>query len=190
MTSYVARYLGLDTTQAKQARHQGFLQHGTTLRWLMHEQHLPDPAEFLEYVHPDNLADWLPPQPELPALLQSLHLPKAILTNAPRSHALRVLEYFGIAGYFSAIVDISMNDYQGKPFGTAYQTAMAHLGWAADTTLFADDIPGYLEGFARLGGQCLLVDEQGRHQDTPYRRIPSIYRMPAVLGPHPGGQLS
>ena len=132
-------------------------------------------------MHPSNLGDFLSPRPELRGLLDGLALPKAILTNAPRSHALRVLQYFGVADCFDQIFDLQWNRYEGKPHQGAYERCLSALGVAANRAVFIDDIPEYLATFHALGGNCILVDESGRKTDTPYPAVPSVLDLPQII---------
>jgi putative hydrolase of the HAD superfamily len=161
MTGFVAEHLGLPRESAQILRQDGFRRYGTTLRWLQLEAGLAEPDRFLDYVHPENLVDFLPPTPDLRRLLDSLPLPKSILTNAPRSHALRVLRHFGIEDCFGQVFDLQWNRYEGKPQRAAYERPLSALGIGADEAVFIDDVPDYLATFAAMGGNCVLVDESG-----------------------------
>jgi putative hydrolase of the HAD superfamily len=163
MTGFVAEHLGLPHEAAQALRQEGFRKHGTTLRWLQLEAGLSEPDSFLDYVHPENLCDLLPPAPDLRRLLDSLALPKSILTNAPRNHALRVLRHYGIEDCFGQVFDLQWNRYEGKPHRSAYERPLSALGLGANEAVFIDDVPDYLATFAAMGGNCVLVDESDAH---------------------------
>jgi putative hydrolase of the HAD superfamily len=181
MTGFVARHLDISPETALAVRQAGFRKHGTTLRWLQLETGLTDAGEFLDFVHPSNLHDYLAPRPGMRELLDSLDLPKSILTNAPRSHALRVLRYFGIEDCFSRIFDLEGNAYEGKPHRSAYERCLSGLGIAASEAVFIDDIPEYLATFRSMGGHCILVDETLRNADSPYPVVRSIFELPHII---------
>jgi putative hydrolase of the HAD superfamily len=181
MTGFVAKHLNIDHGEAQTIRQAGFRKHGTTLRWLQLEAGLRDAEEFLDFVHPANLEDYLSPRPGLRQLLLSLDLPKAILTNAPRSHALRVLRFFGIEDCFDSIFDLQSNAYEGKPHRSAYERCLSGLGKGASEAVFIDDIPEYLATFREMGGHCVLVDENGRFTDCAYPVVRSIFELPKII---------
>ena len=176
--------MGVSFGDALILRQEGFRKHGTTLRWLQQEGGLTEPDHFLDFVHPDNLRDYLKPSPNLRSLLESIPLPKAILTNAPHKHALRILRYFDIESCFDQVFDLQWNRYEGKPRRSAYERP---LGIAANQAVFIDDLPDYLATFAEMGGNCILVDESGRQSDNgngglrPWTVVQSIFDLPSVI---------
>ena len=146
-------------------------QYGTTLEWLMGEKGFTGVEDYLAAVHPPDEADALPPDPELRAFLESVPIPKAILTNSPREHADRVLGRLGIADLFTHIFDIRQTGFKGKPRPDVFNHALRVLGVQAAEVLFIDDSPDYVKGFLALGGRGLLLDETDAHGDYPCRRI-------------------
>ncbi len=187
MTAFVARHQDISLEAAQKRRDAGFHQHGTTLRWLQIEAGLDDANLFLDYVHPVNLGEYLKPQPALRDLLESLEVPKVILTNAPRAHAERVLDFFGVESCFEQIFDLQWNGYVGKPHRSAYEKCLSRLGIAANQAVFIDDVPDYLATYHAMGGNCVLVDELGRHSGTmPGNRhawavVQSIFELPTLI---------
>lgn len=181
MTEFVARYLAIPHHQAETLRRAGFLHHGTTLSWLIKEQGLQDPDDFLEFVHPSNISDFLTPLPKLKSFLDSLSLPKVILTNAPRSHAQRVLQFYEIESSFLHIFDLRSNNFIGKPHRSAYELVLKTLDCPAESAVFIDDIPAYLETFDTMGGHCILVDEKRDHGEKPWPTIGSIFELSRYL---------
>jgi putative hydrolase of the HAD superfamily len=187
MTDFVAKHLGVSFEDALALRQEGFRKHGTTLRWLQREGHLAEPDHFLDYVHPDNLQDFLKPSPNLRTLLESIPLPKAILTNAPHAHALRILRYFDVESCFDQVFDLQWNQYEGKPRRSAYERPLSALGIAANQAVFIDDLPDYLATFVEMGGNCILVDESGRHSinqhggQRPWTVVQSVFDLPSVI---------
>lgn len=181
MSQFVSNLLGLSLEEGARLRHQGYERYGTTLRWLQVEQGLTDSHAFMEAVHPADVMNHLAPDPALRVLLDSIPLEKAILTNSPRAHADRILSYLEISDCFAGIHDLVSNGYVGKPHASAYETALGALGWQVDKVLFLDDVPAYLEGFRKLGGHCLLVDEAGKYPNANFPRIRTIHELPGYL---------
>lgn len=187
MREQVAEILGVTPEQADADRHEGFLKHGTTARWLLLEKGISAERvrEFQEAVHPGDTHNYLEPLPELDKLLAGIEKPKAILTNSTLSHATRVLDTLGVRQHFSHIFDIVFNELEGKPAAGAYQRVLAQLGVEPAEVLFIDDVPSYLNGFRKLGGHTLLVDETGRANTEGHPRITSVFELPSILGEFP-----
>ncbi len=181
ITLYVQRILQVDYDEASTMRRQGFLQYGTTLKWLEKERDFTDIEDYLEAVHPEDVNNYLPEGGELGTMLDSIPLPKYVLTNSSIQHARRVLDHFGIRQKFLSIFDITYNNMMGKPHESSYTSALRESGHPADRVLFIDDVPSYLEGFAGLGGQCLLVDENLQHEASSFDSITTIYELPRFL---------
>lgn len=167
----------------------------TTLEWLRSEG-LSDVESFLSYVHPENEADELEEQPELRSLLESIPIPKIICTNSPREHAERVLKKLNVQDLFDAICDIRIFNFKGKPYPSAFKTALQKAGGTIENTIFLDDLIKYTDGWKSLGGTAILVGTQnGHHLNTqasaknteipPHPgktlKIKSIYELPELL---------
>lgn len=185
---YVRQWFGPHRSAEADQRREGTARYGTTLAWLRAEYGFGEDEEYYAAVHPADVAAWLPPQPWLRGLLTALPQPKAILTNAPREHAERVLAYYGVSDLFEAIYDLRWHGGRNKPEPDAYTRALAAQGWSLDSTLFLDDHPGYLAPYAQLGGPVLWVspeaesaDETGRPQRPDFPRIPDLRSLPGWL---------
>jgi putative hydrolase of the HAD superfamily len=174
MTAFAASWLNVSFEEAARLRKTKMVAYGTTLRWLVEEHGLDDQNKFLVAVHPENVGDYIRPTPELRVMLNSLGLPRAILTNAPEEHARRVLTALGAEDLFPRIFDIRSNGFTGKPDQAAYTRPLAEMGWDIRQVLFMDDMPHYLVPFRDMGGQGVLVDEDGLHADTG---LPSIKKI-------------
>jgi putative hydrolase of the HAD superfamily len=161
MTEFTAGYLKVSREEAQRLRETRAIPFGTTLKWLTGDCNLSDPEDFLRAVHPEDLSPFFGPNPKLREMLAAIRLPRAILTNSPREHALRVLRRLEIEDQFSRIFDIRYNGFRGKPEKTTYKKVLAGLGLEAAEVLFIDDMPRYLLPFRELGGQVLLIDESG-----------------------------
>ena len=97
-----------------------------------------------------------------------------------------MLEFLGVRDLFDSICDIRMNNLKGKPAASAFQNALSLCGGSIENTVFLDDAEGYTDGWARLGGIAVLVDERGPHLNTPNLPgktycIKDIYELPALL---------
>jgi len=183
MTRYVSRYLHLDEDGAARLRRELSQRHGTTLTGLMAEHNFNDPEAYLEFAHPTDVSRYLRKDPELAATLGSIALPKSILTNAPREHALRILEYLEIAHLFERIFDIRTNDFRGKPEKHLYYRVLSELNRKAPEVLFIDNRIDYLLSFQEIGGKILWVAEEEPKMGTPVGvpRIANIKELPDFL---------
>lgn len=199
MIGFVADVLELDFQQAAERRQQRLPFYGTTLEWLKTEHGLEDTDAYFAAVHPPQELQELNPDPNLRPLLQSLGLPMTILTNAPRCHAQRVLEFLNVVDLFTGIHDIQSNGFKGKPYPDSYRTALAAGGFTVAETLFFDDHKKYTDGYQAIGGQAVLVqhpatatghphplDSIVEQADSPKTGpaqlvIASVYQVPQVL---------
>jgi FMN phosphatase YigB (HAD superfamily) len=87
----------------------------------------------------------------------------------------------GIGDLFDAVVDIRRNNFSGKPRPEAYLRTLRLLGAAPGKTLFIDDNPSYTEGFLKIGGRALLLDEFDAHSDYAFSRIRKLSGLTAFL---------
>ena len=185
---YLAKFLNIPIEQAKTLRKERVIGggYGTTLEWLCAEHGLTG-AEidgYLAYLHPENEADTLPPDPALRALLISLssvNIPFGILTNSPLEHAQRIINKLGVGDLFLDIFDIRRNGYNGKPKAQVYQKVLEELGVAAASCLFVDDDPRYVNGFRAVGGMGILYDENKRYTEFPGPRIQKLEEIKSFL---------
>lgn len=178
---FVADYLGLTADEVTTIRRTEARCYGTTLEWLMREKGFTDSETYFRVIHPEGEEAGLKPDFELKNLLEALPQKKAILTNAPREHAERVLKALGISHCFCAINDIRSSGLRGKPHAEAYMNALAKNGFSLDSTIYVDDLPKYVKGYIDLGGKGILKDESGRFQNLAMPRIRSLHELPAEI---------
>jgi putative hydrolase of the HAD superfamily len=183
MKQFTAAFLGVSPDEAWRLRLERRREYGTNLEWLMTEKGFTaaDAEAYLAAVHPPDEADSLPPDPVLRSFLESIPLPKAVITNAPMEHAGRILAKLGIADLFTRVFDIRQCAFKGKPRAGAFNNALGILGVAADEALFIDDTPLYVEGFIALGGRGLLFDENDVYGDSALPRIRELRELTAYL---------
>ncbi len=181
MNEYVARAVGLPVDEATALRRERMPNYGTTLEWLMAERGLRDYEDYFAYVHPDGEEEAVAFDPALGPFLDSIALPKYVFTNAPMEHADRVLRKLRVADRFERVFDVRFCDLKGKPAASAVDKVIATIGFKADETIFADDVPRYVRGFVDRGGRGVLVDHFGRHPDAGLPTVKTIYELPALL---------
>jgi putative hydrolase of the HAD superfamily len=181
IAAYIAGLLGLPQEEALKERRKGIAGYGTTLEWLIAEKNFTNIDDYFAAVHPPGEEEGLSPNPALRPFLESLPVPRAILTNSPREHADRVLAKLGVADLFTRIFDMRWNQNQGKPLPIAFNRALEALGGRAEDTLFIDDYPSYVRGYLALGGRGLLLDEFDTHPDYPHPRIRRLEELRGFL---------
>jgi putative hydrolase of the HAD superfamily len=178
---FVGELLGLPPLEAQIVRREGAKRYGTTLEWLVFEKDFKDVDAYLRAIHPEGEEDCLHPDPDLGILLDSIPLPKIILTNSPMYHAERVLKKLGIEHCFQAIYDIKFNGLVGKPHPKSYLKALHASDFSLETTLFVDDLPKSIRGYLALGGRAILKDEDDRFGNLGFERIKSLQELPGRL---------
>jgi len=178
---FMAGFLGITPEEAWQMRIDQGYKYGTTLEWLVYEKGLTDADAYLAAVHPKGEADNLPPDPQLKAFLESIRIPKAILTNSPKEHADLIMDKLGIAGLFAHVFDIRQCGFKGKPNPDVFNNALNVLGVGAADVLFIDDNPQYVKSFIAMGGKGLLLDENNAFDDYPYSKISEIKELKQYL---------
>jgi putative hydrolase of the HAD superfamily len=148
----------------------------------MREHGLEVAEHYLAYTHDVPVEDFLAEDPRLAAALSSLPQPKSVLTNSPLEHAERVLKRLGIRPLFERVFDLRFNGFTGKPDAGVYARALGVLGRSAAEVLLVDNHLDYLAPFRAMGGQVLLIDENGSscgQESVP--RLRDIKELPSYL---------
>lgn len=186
MLEFVARYLGVSFDEGLARRASGLPKYGTTLEWLKAEHGFTDEVAYFDAVHPESEISELKPDPNLRSYLLSLGLPMTVLTNAPMSHAIRVLKFYNINDIFTGIYDITFHGGKGKPHEAAFRATLDAAGFSVGETLFLDDLPKYVRGYKEIGGQAVIVDETGKYIDMAkmegFGHVTTVYGLAAILG--------
>jgi putative hydrolase of the HAD superfamily len=187
MIAYVALVTGLPHEEARRLRSRRLPHFATTLEWLQNDYGFRDHEAYFAFVHPPEEVNEVDFDPNLRPFLQSLGLALSILTNAPASHAERLLRFFKIDDLFHGIYDVARNGLRGKPHESAYTNALADSGFTLDETIFLDDQPKYVAGYHRLGGAAILVNDDPAEialvPEAPH--IASIYELPKIFNHEP-----
>lgn len=165
MTEYVSGLLGIPFDEAFLIRKKYRKRYGTTIGGLIAENGLQDPEEYLDFIHPRDVENYLKKDDELREVLEAVDLPRSILTNSAREHAARVLQFLNIDDLFDEIFDIRFNSLKGKPSKQLYQKVLKRIEREAGEVLLVDDMPDYLRSFKELGGVVLLIRD-GNHEST------------------------
>jgi len=182
LKKFAGNFLGVSPTAAWQERNSKRSKYGTCLEWLMAEKGFTDVEAYLAAAHPEGEADALQRDDELREFLESVRIPKAILTNSPREHADLVLDKLGLTDLFTHVFDIRLCNFLGKPRREVFDNALSTLGIAAQDALFIDDMPSYVEGFADMGGKALLFDERNVHKNCCVTKIRDLRELTRYVG--------
>lgn len=185
---YCAIFFNIEFGQAVLDREKALQKYETTLSWLKANGLTDEGVEdYFAYVHPADEVAELNPDPELRPLLESIKLPKVILTNSPSEHAEHVLRHLGVRDLFNEqISDIRRNNMKGKPYDFSYRNALEIIGGTVEDTLFLDDWGVYVAGYAALGGTAVQVGSEPlppdyHHLPGKIYQIKDIYQLPALL---------
>jgi len=178
---FASALLGITQEEVREIRRANMRQYGTCLEWLMAEKGFSDVEPYLAAIHPKDEADSLPRDDQLRALLTSIPMPKAILTNSPREHADLILDKLGVADLFTHIFDIRQCGFKGKPQKEVFDHALNSLGICFPEVLLIDDNPHNIEVFIGFGGNGLLFDENNVHGNCPLPRIRDLVQIVEYL---------
>jgi putative hydrolase of the HAD superfamily len=171
LRKYVSVFLGLPWEECEPLWRGALERHGTTLEWLIIEKGFTAVDEYFHFLHPENEADCLPPDPELRQFIESLPCPSSVLTNAPSFHAERILKKLELEGIFQQVFAIDSSGVRGKPHPDAFNRALNTFALKPEEVLFIDDIPRYVNGFILMGGKGILLDEMDIHKNYPHEKI-------------------
>lgn len=155
---YIQTKFGLSPEDADVLRHEYLHAYGTTMRGLQ-VNHGIDPDEYLERVHAIPLHEYLQPNPELDAVLDTVTWEMIVFTNASREHAERVLDALGIRRHFARIVDVRDMAFESKPQPSAYLRICQLLEVAPEECVLVEDNVRNLCPAKEIGMRTVLVGD-------------------------------
>ena len=196
MTAYICERLGLGVADATALRHDYWRRYGATLPGLV-RHHGVDPAHFLAETHRlPGLEQRLSARRRDRAALARLPGCKIVVTNAPRSYALRVLKALKMADAFDGVVTIDdmtmFGQLRPKPDARMFRRLAARLKVPPARCVLVEDtlehqraargvgmrtvwMQGYLRGAAEgLGTVPKLCLRSSRRPAYVGRRVKAI----------------
>tara|TARA_B100001758_G_scaffold202024_1_gene181207 strand:+ start:340 stop:1029 length:690 start_codon:yes stop_codon:yes gene_type:complete len=161
MTKFIINELELDEDKAKTLQKEMFLKYGLTLRGLIVEKKI-NPDRFLNYVHDVDHPE-LERDNELISLLKNLNGKKYIYTNAPYSHAKKILNVIGAFDLFDDILDIKKTDYIPKPDLTSFEIMQRKFGISfknVKKSIFIEDTVKNLKPAKQIGMSTVWIENK------------------------------
>ena len=161
MTKFIINELELDEDKAKTLQKEMFLKYGLTLRGLIVEKKI-NPDRFLNYVHDVDHPE-LERDNELISLLKNLNGKKYIYTNAPYSHAKKILNVLGAFDLFDDILDIKKTDYIPKPDLTSFEIMQRKFGISfknVKKSIFIEDTVKNLKPAKQIGMSTVWIENK------------------------------
>ncbi|MSO53959.1 MAG: pyrimidine 5'-nucleotidase [Rhodospirillales bacterium] len=155
ITEYIARFLSIEPTEARDLQKRYFREYGTSMRGLM-DKHKMEPGPFLDYVHDIDLSR-LQAAKQLDQALSRLSGRKIIFTNADLGHARRVLAKLDVAHHFEAVFDIADANYRPKPEPAVYDQLIERFNVRPAEAVMVEDIAVNLAPAAALGMATVWV---------------------------------
>lgn len=194
--NYMEKYLNIPSDKVSFLTNELYVQYGTTLAGLAATGHKIDFDHWHQLVHGsldyDNL---IHEDGRLRDILQSIQLPKLILTNADMKHTEVCLSKLGIKDCFQGIycfetimgkagtcpnLCLSACPVLCKPNPGVYRFVVGELGLPANEVMFFDDSARNISSASGVGLLTVLVGK-----DTPVLGadyvLPSLHQMPAVF---------
>jgi putative hydrolase of the HAD superfamily len=182
MTGFVSGYFHISAKEAGRLRMDYMEKYGTTLNGLLKENNFNGTEEFFKVIHPENIGDFLKKDTELSESLLSIPVPKSIVTNSPKEHAVRVLKFLELEDRFCNLFDIRYANFEGKPHKHFFRKILKVISLRPEEVLLIDDHKQYLIPFKEMGGKVLLVKENSqKEKDSDMPVIGYLKELPEYL---------
>ncbi len=192
MTGYIVEHLQLSTEDAGALRTHYWHRYGATLLGLI-KHHGVQASHFLEATH---LLPGLEPRlrtsgPDR-AALQRLPGRKFILTNAPRSYALRVLRQLRLLGCFDGVIcveDMTMFGHmRPKPDARLFRHLVARLRTTPSRCVLVEDTLAHQRQARRVGLRTAWMQRYLRPSPLPAHKLEVLVQNTRKVSDHPCGR--
>ncbi len=154
INEYMKTVLKMNSDEINRTRILYQNQYGTTMAGLIRHYHI-DPHYFLEYVHDVDIESLVQPNSVLLKKLKSINAVKIAFTNAPKYHAVTILNALGVTDQFVDIFDIISADFIGKPNSYPYEKIKRLT--RASRYIMVDDMEVNLRTAKNIGCTTVLV---------------------------------
>jgi putative hydrolase of the HAD superfamily len=180
---YLTERMGFQPDQVVAIREKYFREYGTTLRGLQ-ANHKVDMDDYLAFVHDIPLSQYLHPDPQVRAAIESIPARKFIFTNSDANHSRRVLEAVGLQGLFGGIIDVHTIAPFCKPMPGAFEKALEAAGCPLPAScILLDDQRRITRAARSLGLYTILVGEEAPGEDADAALL-QLSGLPGLLDGH------
>jgi putative hydrolase of the HAD superfamily len=155
MTTYIARAVGVDESEALRLREKYFHEYGATIVGLV-RHHGVDARDFLADVHEADHSV-LVVDTELRELIEGLPGQRIVFTNGGGGHPERVLESLGLASCFDGIFDIEAAHLAPKPQRESYERLVDAFSIDPKQSILIEDTLRNLEPAHAIGFTTALI---------------------------------
>lgn len=174
MSRYVADLLELPADEADALRTHYWQRYGATLLGLV-RHHGVDPAHFLRETHRfDDMRRLVRRDGRLRRALEKLPGRRVVLTNAPASYAVAVLDALGVRHLIDRVISIEAMRFAGrlqpKPSRAMLRRVVASLRTQAPNCVLVDDTPANLHSARAVGIRTVLATGLDGRPATGRRR--------------------
>jgi len=114
INDYMKDIVHIEENRINSLRIRYWKQYGTSLLGLM-KHYGVDPNHFLDFVHDLDIKPLIKENKNILKILKKIDAVKIAFTNAPKEHAVKVLDSLNITNQFVDIFDIRSADFLGKP---------------------------------------------------------------------------
>ena len=166
MSDYIVRELGVSRSHADELRQRYWKRYGTTMLGLL-RHHGVQARHFLEHTHAlPGLEERVHSHPHDVAVLRRLRGRRYILTNAPLSYAMRVLQALGIAHLFDGVLSIEdmrmFGHWRPKPDARMLRRTVAALRVHPSRCILVEDALEHQKAARRVGMRTVWMQRWAR----------------------------
>ena len=176
---YMIQKLGIPSEDTLLKRREYYQKYGTSLLGVMAEYNV-DPADFMQFVHNVNPADFFGASPPLDRMLHAIPLRKVVFTNSDTAHSERVLNTLRVRSHFEMIIDVRTVNFKSKPNPLAYQRALELLDVPGESCIMIEDKARNLIPAKDLGMTTILVGDKNNSFAIDYA-VPTVFHVEYIL---------
>lgn len=130
------------------------MEYGISCKDFVRAAYFPEIEKTSKYINEDK---------KLLRAMESISMPKAVLSNSTIEYISRALSSQGVKGMFMHIICLERLDTDVKPKREAWLKAIDITGFTAHGTLYVDDNLSHLETPHSMGFTTVLIDAKRSH---------------------------